>query len=154
MYYKVRGYFEKNEDRELTRDYKAGKISSLIIPAILTVIVIYFTSGYFKYQAVAIASGSMSPKIEKGDIVIIEKLEDTDFSNLKKGDIIAFQHRSVVVVHRIIDIKKVKEELYFYTKGDANDTADNYSITKEEIVGKVDFWIPFMGLPTVWLNEM
>ena len=154
MYYKVKGYFDKYEDKEIDRDYKKGKITSLIIPAILAVVVVYFTSGYFKYQAVAIASGSMSPKIEKGDIVIIEKLEGIAFNDLKVKDIIAFEHKGVVVVHRIIDIKKIKDEIYFYTKGDANDSADSYSISKEEIVGKVDLRIPFAGLPTVWLNEM
>lgn len=154
MYYKVKTYFDKYEDIEIDRDYKKKKISGLIIPAVLAVVVVYFTSGYFKFQAMAIASGSMSPKIEKGDIVIIEKLTDNDFDDLKVGDIIAFKHRGVVVVHRLIDIKKLKNERYFYTKGDANDSADNYSISKEEIVGKVDFRIPFAGLPTVWLNEM
>ena len=154
MYYKVKGYFDKYEDKEIDRDYKKGRISSLIVPSILAVVVVYFTSGYFKYQAVAIASGSMSPNIEKGDIVVIEKLEENDFNNLKVKDIIAFEHRGVVVVHRIIDIKKIKDVLYFYTKGDANDSPDSYSISKEEIVGRVDLRIPFVGLPTVWLNEM
>lgn len=154
LYYKVQGYFEKREDKEIERNYKKGKISALILPAVLAVIVIYFTSGYFKYQAVAIASGSMSPKIEKGDIVVIEKLEANETDKLKVGDVIAFEHRGVVVVHRLIDIKKIKGESYFYTKGDANDNEDNYSISRDEIVGKIELRIPFVGLPTVWLNEM
>ena len=137
LYYKVQGYFGKREDKEIERNYKKGKISALILPAVL-----------------AIASGSMSPKIEKGDIVVIEKLEANETDKLKVGDVIAFEHRGVVVVHRLIDIKKIKGESYFYTKGDANDNEDNYSISRDEIVGKIELRIPFVGLPTVWLNEM
>lgn len=154
MYYKVKGFLEKYKDREVERDYKKRNIASLIIPSALAVIVIYFTSGYFDYHAMAIASGSMSPKIEKGDVVIIEKLEEGEHEDLEKGQIIAFEHRGVVVVHRLINIKKVGEEYYFYTKGDANASEDAYSLSKEEIIGIVNIRIPFVGLPTVWLNEM
>ena len=42
----------------------------MIVPIVLIGLVFYYTSGYFKYYAVAIASGSMSPYINKGDIVV------------------------------------------------------------------------------------
>lgn len=154
MYYKVKSFLVKYKDREVERDYGKKNFASLIVPSALAVIVVYFTSGYFGHQAMAIASGSMSPKIEKGDIVIINKLEEGDHKNLKVDEIIAFEHRGVVVVHRIINIKKVGEEYFFYTKGDANASADAYSLSEKEIIGTVSIRIPFVGLPTVWLNEM
>ena len=51
---------------------------------IITIILVYLTSGYFHFWAIAVASGSMSPKIEKGDVVIIEKLDEGEEKNLKK----------------------------------------------------------------------
>lgn len=39
----------------------------------LVVILIYFVSGYFRYYAIAIASGSMETLISKGDVVIVDK---------------------------------------------------------------------------------
>ena len=44
------------------------------IPIILILIMmIYFVSGYFEFYAIAIATGSMVPNINKGDFVIINK---------------------------------------------------------------------------------
>lgn len=97
----------------------------------------------------------MSPNINKGDIVIFEKVEDDEaIQSLKENQVLVFKHSGVIVVHRIVDIKKVKGEYYFYTKGDANNNEDSYAITKDMIVGVVDVRIPLIGLPTVWLNEM
>lgn len=151
--YRVYQFFEKEKDEYIERDYKKGSVVSLIIPAVLTIIIVYFTSGYFKYHAMAIASGSMSPTINKGDVVIVEKFKD-NYDRLKIDDTIAFEHSGVVVVHRIVDIVEEDGEYYFYTKGDNNGMKDNYPVYTNMIVGRVNFWIPFIGLPTIWLNGM
>lgn len=59
-----------------------------------------------------------------------------------------------IVVHRVINIQKVSDELYFYTKGDANLTEDNYKILEEDVVGVVKAKIPWIGYPTVVLSEL
>lgn len=59
-----------------------------------------------------------------------------------------------IVVHGVINIQKVSAELYFYTKGDANLTEDNYKIPEENIVGVVKAKIPWIGYPTVMLSEL
>ncbi|MBE6139570.1 MAG: signal peptidase I [Firmicutes bacterium] len=150
---KVHTFFQKEKDEYMERDYKKGNVLSLLIPSVITIVIVYFTSGYFKYHALAIASGSMSPTINKGDVVIIEKLED-NFDDLEVGMTIAFEHSGVVVVHRLVDVVKEDDEYYFYTKGDANGLRDNYAVYEDMIIGIVRFRIPFVGLPTVWLNEM
>lgn len=151
--FRVHSFFEREKDEYVERDYKKNGIGGLIVPGILTIIIVYFTSGYFKYHAMAIASGSMSPKINKGDVVIVEKI-DSNYERLQEGMIIAFEHSGVVVVHRIIDIVDDGKEKIFYTKGDNNGSKDNYPVYENMIVGIVNLHIPFVGLPTVWLNEM
>ena len=47
-----------------------------------------------------------------------------------------------------------KEKIYIYTKGDANKNIDNYIVEKRYVIGNVKFKIPYIGLPTVWLNEL
>ena len=59
-----------------------------------------------------------------------------------------------MVVHRIVKIEKVNDVYYFYTKGDNNANEDNYAIKEEMVYGIVKVKIPFVGIPTVWLNEM
>ena len=114
--------------------------------------IIYITSGYFKYYAIAIGSGSMFPNIKKGDAVIIEKVRNID--DIAENEIIAYRYNNIIVVHRLNKKIYTGSEYYFYTKGDANNALDNYKITKDMIIGIVRVKIPYIGYPTVWLNEL
>ena len=151
--YKLSGFFNLTADQEIDRNYNKTSAWSLIIPTVLVTILVYFTSGYFHYYAVAIASGSMEKAISKGDIVVIEKI-DKQYDKLEKGQVIAYTYHGVLVVHRIVNIIEEKGEYYVYTKGDANAKEDNYVVEQDTIMGTVEFVIPYLGLPTVWLNEM
>lgn len=142
----------QQKDRTNPIERKQQNKSGLIyyLPAlIITIVLVYFVSGYFKYYAIAIASNSMSPCFYKGDVVIV----DQKYKNLNQGDIIAFKYEGTVIVHRINQIIKQKNEYYIYTKGDANHNPDNYKITKDMILGVVKCRIPYIGKPTVLLNE-
>ena len=136
----------------VNEEFRNKKVSLLYyIPLILvTVFLVYFISGYFRYYAVAIASGSMEPSISKGDVVVVDK----EFTDLKVGDILAYNYENVVVVHRVYRIINTNGEYYVYTKGDANNNFDNYKIDKSMFVGVVKFKIPVIGYPTVLLNEL
>lgn len=151
--YRIFLFFEKEADKNVERDYKKINKLSLGIATFIVAALVYFTSGYFHYHAVAIASGSMYPNIDKGDVVIIEKI-DNNFDKLKEGMVIAYKYESVVIVHRIINVVEEKGEYFFYTKGDANHSEDNYAITEDMVIGVVNVRIPFIGYPTVWLNEL
>ena len=156
--FKVRKNVNKysDEDKEIDRNYKKSAIIILIIPIVLTIIIIYFVSGYFRYYALAIASGSMHPIFDRGSVVITEQVNDKydNYDKLKEGEIIAFKAEKNVVVHRLIRIVNVGDEVYYYTKGDANKEEDNYLIKKENIIGIVRFKIPYIGYPTVWFSEI
>ena len=150
--YKIHNFLEKDKDTYIDRDYNKKRVKSLVLPIVLTLIIVYFTSGYFKYYALAIASGSMSPKIKKGDIVIVEKIKDK-YQEIKEKDIIAYEYNGTIIVHRVEKIINLNGIYYFYTKGDANNSLDNYSIDQSMIIGVVRMNIPYIGWPTVWLNE-
>ncbi len=156
--FKVRKIVNKysDEDQEIDRNYNKSAIILLIIPIILTIIIIYFVSGYFRYYALAIASGSMHPVFDRGSVVIIEQVNDKydNYKKLKEGEIIAFKAEKNIVVHRLIRIVNINDDLYFYTKGDANKDEDDYLIKKENIIGIVRFEIPYIGYPTVWFSEI
>ena len=80
----------------------------------------------FGYTFFEIVSGSMSPQIEKGDMIIVKL--DTDY---KVGDIISFKDNDSIITHRIVQINDDN----IVTKGDANNTEDN-PITKNQVIGK------------------
>ena len=156
--FKVRKIVNKyyDEDEEIDRNYKKSSIILLIIPIILTIIIIYFVSGYFRYYALAIASGSMHPVFDRGSVVVTEQVNDKydNYNKLKEGEIIAFKAEKNIVVHRLIRIVNIGDEVYYYTKGDANKEEDNYLIKKENIIGIVRFKIPYIGYPTVLFSEI
>lgn len=152
LIYRIKKWLSKDRTQvilEKSYEKKKHDLIYLIPIIILTISIVYVVSGYFKYYAIAVASGSMQPNIYKGDIVIVNQ----KYTDLIKGDIIAYKHDGEIIVHRINNIVDINDEFYVYTKGDANKECDKYKITKDMIVGVVKFKIPLLGYPTVLLNE-
>ena len=83
----------------------------------------------FGYSVLSAETGSMSPTIEKGDIVII-KIGD----EIKENDIITYKKDNILITHRI---SKINENTII-AKGDYNNT-DDVPIQKEQVIGKVVF---------------
>ena len=151
LYY-VYSFYKQDRDEDIIKEKQENKFLTLILPTIITIILVYFTSGFFYYHAIAVGSGSMSPKIKKGDVVVIEK--ERDFDKLKEGEVIAFKHGKIIVIHRLVKKIKLEDKYYFYTKGDANEKEDNFQITEDMYMGIVKVRIPIIGYPTVWLNKL
>lgn len=152
--YRLYNLYDTVKDKELIRERERFKYAPLIITTFIIIILVYFVSGYFKYHAIAIASGSMNPKINKGDIVIVEKIDkDNKIKKLKKGMIIAYKYNGVTIVHRILKVVNLNGENIIYTKGDSNINEDKYIVKENMIEGKVNFIIRYLGWPVVWLNE-
>ena len=148
--FRIKNWQQKDRTNPIEREQQNKSGLIYYLPAlIITIVLVYFVSGYFKYYAIAIASNSMSPCFYKGDVVIINQ----KYQNLNQGDIIAFKYEGTVIVHRIHQMIKTKNEYFIYTKGDANRNPDNYKITKDMILGVVKCKIPYIGKPTVLLNE-
>ena len=101
---------------------------------------------------IGVGSQSMSPKINKGDAVIIEKLKPKE--KLKKGQVIAYQKDKRLIVHRIDSISKKNGKEVYVTKGDVNSSVDSSVVTRKQIRGVVRVRIPLIAYPTVWLSEL
>lgn len=144
--------------------YATRKITSsrytkktLIIYSIITValfVIVTLTSGYFRYYALTIGSGSMSPKIDKGDVVIVKRLKDSEIYDIKVGDVLVYNYDDRIIVHRVTKIIEVDGGLNFKTKGDNNDTVDSWQVKQDDVIGVVKFKIKYIGMPTVALNEL
>ena len=140
------------EEEKSKRIITTNTLSIASIPIIACLVVlVMLISGIFKNTLIAIASDSMSPTYNRGDAVIYEKIKPDE---LKKGDILVFRHSNIIVTHRIVEIKKKKDTYYYTTKGDANDNIDSYVSTSDNVVGKVNYAIKYIGYPTVLLNEL
>lgn len=113
-----------------------------------------FVAGIFKYKPTAIVSNSMYPIYQRGDVVIIEKVNTKNIKNLKKYDIIEYKLDNIIVAHRIIYIEKHNDGTVLYiTKGDNNNIVDKEKVTQKQVNGIVKFKVPKVGYPSVWLND-
>lgn len=126
-------------------------INILIIAIpIISVIAIYF--GFQIALAttkpfVAVASGSMSPALEIGDLLIIQGVSP---ENIQKDDIIVFtplpEYGSAYNIHRVTRIQQLGNgTLLFKTKGDANDSEDPYWVPDSRVHGRPINRIPYIG---------
>ncbi len=92
-----------------------------------------------------VKSGSMEPTIKTGGIVFIKSAP-----LYQVGDIITFGQdtkTAIPTTHRIIEesVEKAGGSRVFTTKGDANDAADQKTVSVSEIRGKVIFSFPYAG---------
>lgn len=125
---------------------------SVITFALLTIVLL--TSGLFTYQALTIGSGSMSPAIEKGDVIILKSMKNEEARKIKKGDVLVYNHDNKIIVHRVIKKSNNGETISFKTKGDYNNAKDSWIVKQEDVIGIVKFRIRWVGMPTVALNEL
>lgn len=93
----------------------------------------------FGYSMFDVVTGSMSGTIEIDDYVVVKNTKD-----VKLNDIVTFKDNNTLVTHRIVEMVGDK----ITTKGDSNNTND-YSITSDDIVGKVVLVLPKAG---IWKN--
>ena len=95
-----------------------------------------------------VLSGSMEPFYHIGALIYVEKVSPESIS---VGDPICFvlNEDLVVVTHRVVEIDKNNRS--FITKGDANHSADAVPVPYENLVGKAEFTIPYLGYFSNWL---
>lgn len=127
----------------------------LMIPfLIVATIGVCFVIGLFKYEPMAIVSNSMSPTFDRGSIIIFEKLDEKQLENLELYTIIVYRLDNIYVSHRIVKIQYMDGKPVYTTKGDNNVTEDPKKVSVSQIAGVVRANAPFVGYPSVWLNDI
>lgn len=146
-YMKLTGRFKAYREKET-------KVYEWLPVTVICVLIIWFTVGVFPIYPSAIATGSMKPGINPGDVVLVKKLQDrADIEALQIGDIIQFKKESILVNHRIIDIVEEEDEMKYRTKGDNNSAQDADLVAAEDIKGTIVEVIPKIGWPTLILKD-
>lgn len=91
----------------------------------------------FGYRSYVIASNSMYPVLEYGDVILVKYIS---FDDIEIGDIITYQGnngelKNKIITHEVIDINYVNDVRVLVTKGRANTGVDPY-VYPEQIYGK------------------
>lgn len=146
--------YEKKRRYALKNNSRAWRITSSIVTGLAVVIMIgtvMLVSNQFKYGSLVIATGSMTGEINQGDVIIFESYDDHE---IKEGQVIVFEKNNSTVVHRVVDIEIINGVARYYTKGDANEDMDMGYIVESNIVGVVNYKLPFVGYPTLWMRGL
>lgn len=109
--------------------------NTLIIGLLLLLIYVCYTRFIVKdtsmlindYYFYKVVSDSMNPTLKVGDYILVHK-ED----KYQVGDVVTYKEDNHYVTHRITQINNSEITL----KGDANNTTDEFAITKNQIKGK------------------
>lgn len=124
-------------------------ITSLLILMMISVAMLI--SGQFKVGTIVIGSESMTGELNKGDVVFYEKFSD---QLIEEEQIIVFKKGESLIIHRVTKIEIINNQVRYYTKGDTNEDDDEGYITNKEIIGITKFKIPYLGYPTIWINDL
>ncbi len=145
----VNRYYSSQTLRGKARQAKEGSLAGWIVTTIAAVAIIWFSVGLFPIHPTLVASGSMRPGIDVGDVVIIaEAAADV----VREGDVIEFRRESATIIHRVIEIQEVGSTKFFVTKGDANNAPDPEPVMSGQIIGKAVFTVPKIGWVAIWVK--
>jgi len=129
----TRGRFARKEE--------SGSSKWILVMSFISVIGVYLFTGLLGVYPTIVASGSMQPTLQVGDIVVSVK---PDPYKVETGDVIQFRKGEDMILHRVIEVD-TSEGRTFITKGDANTVPDLDPVSMEQIVGKRIFTIPKIG---------
>ena len=121
-----------------------------VMLALVALAIVLLNVGFMGYKSMVVISGSMSPGIGIGDVVITE---EAIIEELRVNDVVKYHRGGKDIVHRVIDIDHSDDGILLTTKGDANNTVDRPGATSEELLGRVVMRLPKVGIFTIWVNQ-
>ena len=96
------------------------------------------------FKSVVVLTDSMEPMISPFSLVIVSPERD-----IRIGDVVLYEvelsKKKYKVLHRVIDIKEKKGQIVYITKGDNRRYADAWYVSRENIIGKLLFSLPYVG---------
>lgn len=145
----INDYLKEKESK-----LKAAKIMFIDIPLVfLFTIFVGLISGYFTYHLIGVNTSAISPKVERGDAVMIFK--NIEAKDVKVGDIIAYKGKDDYIIDVIADKKEDDDKIKLYIRTEINQgEEDTYrEISIDEIEGIYKFRIRKIAYPTIWFRE-
>ncbi|CAG9317831.1 unnamed protein product [Blepharisma stoltei] len=108
---------------------------------------------------VVIVNNSMIPAYYPGDMLLIEMWNSPP---LQAGDVIVynFDGKESSIISRIMSIHEENNDYFIVTKGEKNESNDRAVlwngkkfIQRKDVVGRVYFFVPYLGTIVIWLID-
>lgn len=104
------------------------------------------------YRSFTVRSGSMTPAIETGDVLVTEPISPLA---ARVGDIVTFtdpEGTGKLFSHRVQSIRREGASVAFVTRGDANTATEHWRVPADGSIGKVAYRIPRVGWALAWID--
>lgn len=105
------------------------------------------------YRSFTVRSGSMTPAIETGDVVVTEPISPL---GARVGDVVTFvdpEGTGKLFSHRVQSLRAEGDEVAFVTRGDANTSTERWRVPADGSIGKVAYRIPKVGYALAWIDS-
>ena len=132
-----------------TAAFVAGTVSMLVLSVVASLALwIALPWAFLGWTPTLVVSGSMSPLISPGDVVMLRPAAVTD---LGTNTVVLYDGAdSGRVLHRIVE---VLGDGSYRTQGDANTTPDSAVVTAAQVQGAAVLSIPWIGQASLWLHD-
>ena len=154
-------YDELMEEQPLSE--RLGLSYDAMIETIKTVLLIallletYMGAAYISNNftpLMVVTTGSMEPTIKVGDLIYVKGVAPSD---IQVGDIITFKPPSsyiqgTLITHRVTEVTYDSNEVYYKTKGDANNAVDPWTVKSGDVVGRQSGIVPGLGGFFLWIR--
>lgn len=134
--------------RVLTKRLKhlSGAIAAVALSALLVALLAGTAPGWLGYQSFVVYGASMEPAMGVGDLAVVAPVAA---EQLQVGDIITYrrsEQADLAVTHRITSIDvDASGSKFFATRGDANNSSDQVTVSDSTVLGKVVYRVPKVG---------
>jgi len=126
---------------------RPGRLGAVVLAVFLALALAGVLAPAFGWRLDVVQSGSMSPSIKVGDLVITSP----QHAEVQVGDVICFRSGGVLVCHRVVSIDETNETIV--TKGDANEDPDPSPVSYDDVMGTVVLNIPLLGYVISFLRS-
>jgi signal peptidase len=124
----------------------AGRlVAPCVLAALATLLLAGLVPVLWGWRPLVVTSGSMSPLIQPGDVVLVDPARSTP----GPGAVITYRapgRPDVLITHRVVGTDPAGG---YRTRGDANGTPDPQPVKADALVGQVRLLVPWLGRPAL-----
>lgn len=136
--------------RRIRGESSQTSMTGWISGAVFILALFWFSLGLLPVYPATVITGSMTPLLDPGDVVIAIKV---DPSEIEVGDVIDFLTPGMRVIHRVIEVQGEGDNTTYVTKGDANPSPDSDPVLAANVRGKMIGSVPYVGRVVLFLRS-
>ena len=130
-----------------------GVLLSAVLAATILAALVVVGPRFLPYQVLVVRSGSMSPTIPTGSLVVYHRVSS---AQVNKGQVILYNepgNPAITITHRVVKVVNDPSGRFFITKGDANGSPDPWHIKAAGVGWVVAGHVPYLGYAMVYLES-